>query len=192
MSTEILLTKKSEAGGGRPFDRTKEKARRKEIKKLVGKAISDPLIENGFQGLGRSKWIRETGDMYQLVYLQRSRFSHLYYIEMGVYGDDDIPEGERPDIVYCKDRKRIGAVVGQIYCQRHANESNVQTHARIERQRIENALNFDIPNGFDQYPDEYYFPSVDPKEVKRKIDVIGQVVQDYVPAWFEKNNKGTV
>lgn len=170
------------------FDREKEKERRQEIRKQLELAISAPLKTENFIREGKSKWTRKLEDKRALVYLQRSVSSHAYYIEAGICEEKDIPEGKKIDIVYCDEssRHRLEHIAGYLYRLKHAGEEDVEEKATTVVQNIRDALSFDIPDGFEKYPGEYFFPSVSPEEVDKKIEIIQKAIEEYIPAWLKE------
>ena len=168
---------------GPEFDREAEKEKRKKIRKLLEKSISAPLKESGFKKSGQSYWLRKAGDRLQLVYLQRSQVSHQYFIEAGVCLSGDVPEGKKPDIVYCKIRERIEKVISDTDKVRGSKEQGDATKEKVKR--IYSALQFEVPGGLEKYPNEYYFPSVSIEEAQQKIEEIAGAVKEYIPKWLD-------
>ncbi|MFA5076791.1 MAG: DUF4304 domain-containing protein [Patescibacteria group bacterium] len=143
-------------GASADFDRAAEKQRRQEIRKILVDSLSTVLRDAGFIKRG-STWQRQAGDSWQIVYLQRSQFSHQYYLEVGICSNADIPQGGKPDIVFCRPRDRFAEV------------------------------DFEAP-GADRQAEDYYHPSVSVEEAATKIATVAQTVQEYVPAWLDKNS----
>ena len=172
------------------FDLKNEKRRRREIRKELEQVISVPLKAEGFKREGVSKWVRKIGGTSQLLYLQRSTNSHSYYIEVGICEDTDIPKGEKADIVYCSEdnRQRLERVVSIFYNQQHSSEADVEEKTKEAAQNVRDALSFDITDGLEKYPGEYYFPSVSQDEAKEKIEAVGKFIEEYIPEWFSKQN----
>jgi len=71
------------------LNREKEKIHRKEIRKLLDRALQETLSNLGFHKIKSSTWGRKVGNAWEIVYLQRSQFSHRYYIEAGVCEEKD-------------------------------------------------------------------------------------------------------
>lgn len=172
--------------GGELFDREEEKRIRKEIRKMLEKTVSESLKKVGFQRSGNSHWIRQNGDELQLFYLQRAQYKHAYYLEAGVCRAENVPQGSEPNIVFCdyRRRKRINDIVREGYIELHPDEAEVVERAKSESNRVDQALDFGLPNGHEQYPDDYFFPSVSLDEAGTKIALVGQIIDRYIPPWF--------
>mgnify|MGYP001618182790 FL=1 len=76
------------------FDREAEKKDRREIRKMLTTKMSEVLRNLGFKKAGYSLWSRKVGGLWHIVYLQRSQWSHQYYIEGGFCNEKVIPGGE--------------------------------------------------------------------------------------------------
>lgn len=172
------------------FDREEEKRRRKEIRKMLENTVTESLKKVGFERSGNSHWKRQIGDELQLFYLQRALYNHEYFLEAGVCKTEDIPPKSKPNIVFCnhRRRKRINDIVRERYTELHPDESGVFERAEAESNRVKQALDFGIPNGPEQYPGEYFFPSVNPEEASAKIEIIGQIIDQYIPPWFAQQS----
>ncbi len=163
------------------FDRKAEKNYRKEVRKILSEKMSEVLGNSGFKKTGYSLWSRKVGDSWHIVYLQRSQFSHQYFIEAGICNEKDIPKGKKLDIVFCKGRERIEGIVSDM-----EKEENVEELAEKKVRDINAALNFEAPDAQKKYPEEYFVPSVNFEEAENKIEKIQKVVGQYVPLWFKK------
>lgn len=172
------------------IDRNEEKRKRKKIRKMLEKTVSESLKKVGFQRSGNSYWKRQIGDELQLFYLQRALYKHAYYLEAGVCRAEDVPLGSEPSIVFCdyRRRKRINDIVRERYIELHPDESEAAEHAKTESNRVKQALDFGIPNGHEQYPGDYFFPSVNPDEASAKIELVGQIIDQYIPPWFAQQS----
>ena len=135
--------------------------------------------------MGHSLWSRKVRDSWHIVYLQRSQFSHQYYVEAGICKKKDIPKGEKPVIVFCKERKRIEGIVESIEKERTQREENAEEVIRQKVNDIKVALDFELPGAQKEYPGEYFIPSVSPEESENKIGEIQKAVGEYVPLWFD-------
>jgi len=173
----------SQEEGSVDFDREAEKEKRKEVRKILEKAISESLAEEGFEKIGNSNWCRRFGDAWQMIYLQRSQFSHSYYIEAGVVSVKEIGDAKKMDITFCPIRERVEYVVEKQYLKDGCKE----TEARKKRGEIDDALNFEISGARDKYPDEYFVPSVSIAEAQNKIKFLQQTIKEYIPAWFNQH-----
>jgi hypothetical protein len=189
IKTEEEIKDKPEQGPD--FDREAEKEHRKEVRKLLVKELSGTLKQEGLTKIGNSLWQRKIGDFLHLVYLQRSQFSHQYYIEAGICNEKDIPEGEKPHIAYCKHQKRerIEYIVEKTENERLPESEDKEQKIKEKMDTVKAALDFEISGGLEKYPDDYYFPSVSMEEAKEKIDTIQKTVGEYIPLWFEKHSK---
>lgn len=169
------------------FDREAEKKYRQKVRKILSEKLSEALKDSDLKKTGYSSWSRKIKDSWRLVYLQRSQFSHEYYIEAGICKENDIPKGEKLEIRFCKERERIEYIVRDIEEKRLKEEG--QTKERLLQDKVNTvkaALEFEAPGARKKYPGEYFVPSVNPEEAKHKIEEIQKVVGEYVPLWFKK------
>jgi hypothetical protein len=162
------MVERSKSGSGEtPGDVVKieegEKLDSKGVRTLMVAGLDEVLKPLGFKR-NASTWSRKVGTLWDLVYLQRSSFSHAYYVEFGVCDEKNIPEGKKPDVVYCRhqDRKRIDELV--------TDET---------REQINNLLNFDLEDSGRTWSQE---------EVVAKVDEIKNIVRENASTWFEKRN----
>lgn len=169
------------------FDTEAEKRYRQEIKKRLSGELSSALRDYGFEKTGYSLWSKKVGNSWYILYLQRSQFSHEYYVELGICEKKDIPRGEKLDIVFCKKRARIETIVENIEKERTQKEENAEEIIGKKLDYINASLNFEAIGARKKYPKEYFVPSVNPKEAENKIDKIQKAVREYVPLWFNIN-----
>ena len=174
---------------GPDFDREAEKEQRKEIRKMMVGALSETLKKEGLAKKSYALWQRKIENVSQLVYLQRSQFGHEYFIEAGICNEKDIPEGQKPDIVYCKTRDRIEGIIAEIEKERMPESENKGQEIKEKINTVNAALDFDIPGMAEKYPEDYFFPSVGIEEAKEKIETIKKAVGEYIPLWLEKHSK---
>ncbi len=171
------------------FDREAEKKYRQKIRKILSEKISESLDEFGFKKKGHSLWSSKIDDSWHIIYLQRSQFSHEYYIEAGICEEKDIPKGKKPDIIFCKERERIEGIISDIEKERTGKEKNAEELIKKKANDINAALDFEVPGAEEKYPEEYFVPSVDSKEAENKIAKIQKAVSEYVPLWFRKQSR---
>lgn len=171
------------------FDREAEKEHRKEIRKMMVGALSETLLKEGLAKKSYALWQRKIENALQLVYLQRSQYSHQYYIEAGICNEKDIPEGQKPDIVYCKTHDRIEGVIAEIEKERLPESENKEQEIKEKINTVNAALDFEVPSSAEKYPEDYFFPSVDIEEAKEKIETIKKAVGEYIPLWLKKHSK---
>lgn len=171
------------------FDREAEKKHRQEIRKALGRELSEALNDFGFKKTGYSLWSRKIGELWQIVYLQRSQFSHHYYIEAGICNERDVPKGEKLNIVFCKKRERIEGMVASIAKKQIQKKENSEEEIRKKVDDINKALNFEISSGHEKSTEEYFVPSVSSQEAKEKITKIMESVKEYIPSWFDTQSK---
>ncbi len=168
------------------FDREAEKEKRKEIRKILTRQISDSTQDIGLKKSGSSVWHSEVGSKRHVLYLQRSQFSHLYYIEAGTC---DIPaeKNVKPDITKCRKRQRIEYIVSHADFTREERESGNPEIKKMVHEReeaVRSLLNFEEPGAQERYPGEYFVPSVSIEESKQQIKEVGEIIKDYIPEWF--------
>jgi len=174
---------------GPDFDREAEKEHRKEIRKMMVEALSETLKKENLAKKSYALWQRRIENALQLVYLQRSQYSHQYYIEAGICNEKDIPEGQKPDIVYCKTRDRIGSIIAEIEKERGPEGEKKRQEIKEKVNMVNAALDFGVPGMDEKYPDDYFFPSVGIEEAKEKIETIKKAVGEYIPLWLDKHSK---
>jgi len=167
------------------FDREAEKKYRQELRKILSTKISEALDKFGFEKTGSSLWSRKVGDLWQVVYLQRSQFSHQYYIEAGICQKQDIPKGEKPNIIFCKSRERIENIVSDAKEEQTGRKEDAKKSVTQKVNAVKAALDFEIPGVHEKYPEEYFVPSVGSEEAGKKIEVIQNAIEEYVPRWFQ-------
>jgi len=172
---------------GPDFDREAEKESRKEIRKMMVDVLSEIFKKEGLTKKSYSLWQRKIDKTLQLVYLQRSQFSHQYYIEAGICNEKDIPEGQKPDIVYCKTRERIEGIIYDVEKERMPEAENKEQELREKINTVHAALNFEIPGSAEKYPDDYFYPSVGVEEAKEKIEIIKKAADEYILRWIDKH-----
>ena len=160
--------------GEREKERAKEKS--KEIRKMLERAITESLETAGLEKVGYSTWLRKIRNKFQLVYLQRSLYSNSYYIEAGICDAKDIPENEKPNVIHCNFRDRIESIV---------NEKNGKGRPEKEQLKKQNEVN-DLLN-FEKESKKYPAPIIDLDEAQKKIEALKNLVQEYIPWWFDKN-----
>lgn len=170
------------------FDHEAEKEKRKQIRKMLMRMLTESLKPAGFKKQGHSLWARKQGDQQHIVYLQRSQFSHTYYIEAGICKEQDLEKGEEPDIVSCSKRDRIENIVRDTH-QDSSEEIDKQKEKTLIRD-IQDTLHFEIPDADAKYPGEYFVPSVSLEKAQDKTDDIKEIIEKHIPAWFDKYGKG--
>jgi len=180
---------KEEKEKGPDFDREAEKERRKEVRKILVKELTGVLKKEGLAKVGNSLWQRKIGDSLHLVNLYRYPYGHEYFIETGICKEKDIPEGEKPDIHYCKTQERIEHIVEEIEKERLPESENKEQEIKEKMDVVKTALDFEVPGSAEKYHGDYFVPSVSMEEAKEKIDTIQKTVGEYVPLWFEKHSK---
>lgn len=171
------------------FDKEEEKKYRQEVRKIIVKALSEALEGTGLMKAGYSTWQRKIKNTWQILYLQRSQWGHQYYIEAGVGNDLDIPKGQKPDIVYCKIRERIEGIIDEIEKEKTLGEKEKKDKIGEKVNTVNAALDFEAPGVQEKYPEDYFLPSVDIEEAKRKIEIIKKNVAEYAPLWFNKHSE---
>ena len=154
------------------FDRDAEKERRKEIRSMLIDAITAALQETGFKKTRYSLWSRHIGEIWHLVYLQRSQTDHRYYIEAGICYDSDIPQGEKTDIIFCKNRERIEWIVANVEKKQMKEHEDADEKIKEKINNVRETLDFEIPDAHEKYPKEYFVPSVSLREAEEKIEKI--------------------
>lgn len=181
---------------GAEFNREAEKKHRQEIRKALGKELSKALKDFGFKKTGYSLWSRKIGDSWQIVYLQRSQWSHQYYIEAGICNEGDIPKGKNPDIVFCENkegehRERIEKIMADVEKERIQGRKIAEAEEVIRRKinSVNIMLNFEASGAQEKYPGEYFVPSVSVEEAKDKVQKIKEMVREYIPPWFAAQSK---
>lgn len=166
------------------FDKESEKNQRKEIRTMLVSAIGDTLKEMGFKKVRYSLWSRHFGETWQIVYIQRSYTDHRYYIEAGICHEHDVPQGEKIDIVWCKDRERIEWIAADREKKQIKGSEDVDEKIKQRVDDVQETLNFEIPHAHERYPNEYFVPSVSLPEAEEKIKKIQHVIKEYLPLLF--------
>jgi hypothetical protein len=170
------------------FDREAEKEFRKGVRKGLTKSMSEALKDSGFRKTRNAVWSREREGRWNVVYLQRSQFAHEYFVEAGVCDKEDVPDGEKPDIVHCdtRDRERIEQIVKRAEKERAGEGVDEDAQKKFEAVRA--ALRFEAPGSRGEHRDDYFVPSVSQEEADAKIATIKDAVEEYVPLWFDKES----
>ena len=181
---EKFDTEKSEVSEP-AFDHEAEKEKRKQIRKMLVRMITESLKPAGFKKQGYSLWTRKVGEQWHVVYLQRSQFAHAYYFEVGICREQDLKKGEKPDIALCSKRERIEHIVKHAHREGSPGEVDKQKEHEI-MYGLQQALHFEIPDVRSKCPDEYFVPSVSLEKAQQKIDTVGKIVAWYIPMWFDK------
>lgn len=173
------------------FDREAEKGQREEIRKVLAGRISEVLKDMDFKKKDNSSWYRQSGRKLEMAYLQRGSFAHLYYFEVGKM---DIPPALNPKeiksqvrIENCSERARIQHIASKADFPKNEidnKDPNDLSPYRTRELQISSLLEFDKPGSAEDYPDEYFYPSISTKEATAKIEEFGEIIEKYLPDWF--------
>lgn len=175
------------AGKAPEFDSEAELERRKEIRKLLTKEISESAGSIGFKKAGNSVWYSEVENKRHILALERSQWSHEYYLEAGIC---NIPEDEtiKPDITKCgTQRESIEYIVSHLDFseeQRKSNDPKIKKAIFDREEEIRLFFDFEEPGIREKYPNEYSYPSVALEESQQKIEKVGEIVETYISKWF--------
>jgi len=84
-----------------------------------------------------------------------------------------------------KNRKRVESIIEDMGGERE-KENHGAEHTNTKNSQ--ELLDFEISSYRDQYPQEYFVPSVSIEEAMQKIETIQQIVTKYIPAWLEHHH----